>query len=276
MRRGSQLRTTSYLVIAVAMGIVLVTAGQRLHVEAARGVAATVFAPLEGALSSVGDSVRGAWSTLNSIGTLRTDNERLRQEVANLQRQLATARENSLNDAQLKQLLALRDGLQVHAVGAAVIGHDPEGIAQVLTIHAGTRQGVRRGMAVLGLRGLVGRISDVQGSTSKVQLISDPDSPVNIELATTHLGGTMHLAETRIVADLLNTPVDLKVDVGELLLTSGIGGNFPKGLPVASVVRFNYQPYGVTQVAEVAPLDDLRRLEYVMVDTDFMPVVSGP
>lgn len=273
MRRGSQLRATSYAVIAVALAIVLLSFGQALHVERLRGAAAAVFEPVQAALSGIGDGLRGAAGTLNSIGGLNEENARLKRQVAELQRQLNQAQQATLDDAKLKDALGLRDSLHVHSLGAAVIGRDPEGFSQTITIRAGSHGGVRRGMVVLGLHGLVGRVVAVQGNSSQVRLISDRDAPVNVALASTHLGGTLHLSEDRLVADFLQASTDLQIATGEKLETSGIGGNYPKGLPVGAVMSFHYEPAAVAQTAMVAPLDDLAHLEYVQVDLDFLPEV---
>jgi rod shape-determining protein MreC len=271
MRRGSQVRATSYLAVGLAMGGILLGFGGSLHVGALRSVAATTFEPVETVLSSAGDGLRGMFDTVTSIARLRGDNQRLQQQVAELQRQLAQAKQQGMEDAQLRGMLGLRQQLGLHTVSAQVIGRDPEGLAPTMTVRAGRADGVRPGMSVLGLHGLVGRVVAVQIHSSQVQLISDSRAPVNVLLATSHLNGTLHVSGSKLVMDVLDAPVNLSIDGGETVLTSGLGGNYPKGLPVAAVVRYQYQPYGVTQVADVAPLDDLMRLEYVMIDTDFVP-----
>ena len=271
MRRGSQPRATSYLLIAVALAIVLVGVGETLRFSSARDVAAGVFAPFQAAVMSASNSVGGFVAMLTSIGNTADENRRLKQHVADLERQLAGRQQQDLTDQKLKALLGVRDSLQIHTVTAQVIGLDPEALTQTMTIHAGTSQGVRKGMSVLGQRGLVGKVISVQSKTAAVRLISDPQLPVNAEVATTHLGGTIKIKDGQLVDEILGAPTDLKLNQGETLVTSGLGGNYPKGLPVAEVVRFQYRPAEITQVARVAPLDDLMHLEYVLVDTDFVP-----
>ena len=271
MRRGSQPRATSYLLIAVALAIVLIGVGETLRFSSARDVAAGVFAPFQAAVMSASNSVGGFVAMLTSIGNTADENRRLKQHVADLERQLAGRQQQDLTDQKLKALLGVRDSLQIHTVTAQVIGLDPEALTQTMTIHAGTSQGVRKGMSVLGQRGLVGKVISVQSNTAAVRLISDPQLPVNAEVATTHLGGTIKIKDGQLVDEILGAPTDLKLNQGETLVTSGLGGNYPKGLPVAEVVRFQYRPAEITQVARVAPLDDLMHLEYVLVDTDFVP-----
>jgi rod shape-determining protein MreC len=271
MRRGSQIRATSYFVIAVALAIVLLSVGQSLRFEAARSVTATVFAPLQGLVSGVSNGIGGAFTTITSIGSLADENRRLKQQVADLQRELGDRQLAGVTNQQLKATLGLRDSLHIHTVAAEVIGLDPEGLTQTITIHAGSNQGIRKGMSVLAQHGLVGRVISVQSGTASVRLISDPQLPVNVELATSHMGGTIKVSNGQLMEEILGAPTDLKLSRGDLLVTSGLGGNYPKGLPVAAVVKFQYRPAEIAQTADVAPLDDLARLEYVIVDTDFAP-----
>jgi rod shape-determining protein MreC len=271
MRRGSQMRATSYLLIAVALAIVLLGVGESLRFSSARDLAAGVFAPFQAVVAAASNGVGGFFGTLTSIGGTADENRRLKQQVADLQRQLAGRQQQDLTDQKLKALLGVRDSLQIHTVTAQVIGLDPEALTQTMTIHAGTSQGVRKGMSVLGQRGLVGKVISVQSNSAGIRLISDPQLPVNAEVASTHLGGTIKIKDGQLVDEILGAPTDLKLNPGDTLVTSGLGGNYPKGLPVAEVITFQYRPAEITQVARVAPLDDLMHLEYVLVDTDFVP-----
>ena len=112
MRRGSQIRATSYFVIALALAIVLISVGQSLHFEAARSVTATVLAPVQGLVTSVTNGVGGVFSTLTSIGSLADENRQLKQRVADLQRQLGDRQLAGVTDQQLKAMLGLRGGLK--------------------------------------------------------------------------------------------------------------------------------------------------------------------
>jgi rod shape-determining protein MreC len=271
MRRGSQARATSYLVVALVVALLLLVLGQALRFDAVRGAAATVFQPFQVAFASTGFGARDFFATISSIGDTSAENRRLKQQVADLQRQLAASDQLQVTDQQLRDMLSLRNDLKVHTVAAQVIGLDPERMSQAMTIGIGAQKGVRPGMSVLGQRGLVGRVTSVQANSAQVRLISDSTLPVNVELAKTHLGGTLKVREGDLVVEILGAPTDVRLEQGDVLVTSGLGGNFPKGLPVAEISEFKYQPAQVAQVARIAPLDDLTRLEYVMVDTDFVP-----
>ncbi|MFN2464361.1 MAG: rod shape-determining protein MreC [Candidatus Dormibacteria bacterium] len=265
------MRATSVFVVAVALAIVLISVGENLRFGAVRGVAATIVEPVQAVMSGAGNGIHDFFGAFTSLGDTAAENRRLRTRVAELERQLAAQRQLEVTNQQLARSLSLRDSLRLHTVGATVIALDPDRLSQAVTIDVGTKQGVRAGMSVLGQRGLVGRVIQVQGHSAQVRLITDPQLPVNVEMASSHLPGTLRVTSDRMTVQILGAPTDLKLLPGEVLVTSGLGGNFPKGLPVAELVNFRYQPYGVTQVAEVTPLDTLSRLEFVMVVTDFVP-----
>ena len=265
------MRATAYLVVAVALAIVLISVGESLRFGALRGAAATVVEPAQALMTGAGNGVHDFFAALTSFGDAAEENKRLKSHVAELERQLAMQRGLSVTNLQLTKSLGLRDSLHVHTVAATVIALDPDRLSQAITIDSGTRQGVHRGMSVLGQRGLIGKVVSVQANSAQVRLISDGTLPVNVEVASSHLPGTLRVNGDRMAVELLGAPTDVKLQAGEVLVTSGLGGNFPKGLPVAELVSFKYQPYGVTQTAEATPLDSLAHLEYVLVDTDFTP-----
>jgi rod shape-determining protein MreC len=273
MRRGSQLRATSYLIIAVALGLVLLSTARSLHLDGVRDVAGSVFEPVQGFFTGIGNGARDFFGTLTSVGQVAEENRALKRQVAQLQQELTKAKSTELTNQQLQALLDLRTSLKVRTVGATVIARDPEGIAQVIVIRAGEQQGIRKGMAVLGQHGLIGRVVTVRAGTSQVILITDPNNPVNVMLATTHLPGTVMINQGKMTVAFPSAPTDLKIDTGAALVSSGVGGNYPAGLPVAAIAKYQYQAYNQAQIADVAPLDDVSRIEVVEVDLDFAPQV---
>lgn len=126
-------------------------------------------------------------------------------------------------------------------------------------------------MPVVNEQGLVGRISEVNESTSKVLLITDADSTVNAILQSSRLTGVI---TGRPGADPVMgfIPQGSEVSVGEIVLTSGMGGNFPKGIPIGQVVEVRQRDFEVFQEATVRPTVDFGRLEMVMIITNFDPL----
>ncbi|MEZ4636135.1 MAG: rod shape-determining protein MreC [Caldilineaceae bacterium] len=135
----------------------------------------------------------------------------------------------------------------------------------------GRQHGIAVGMPVVNDQGLVGRISEVNESTSKVLLITDADSTVNAILQSSRLTGviTGRPGEDPVMGFI---PQGSEVSVGEIVLTSGMGGNFPKGIPIGQVTEVRQRDFDVFQEATIRPTVDFGRLELVMIITNFDPL----
>jgi rod shape-determining protein MreC len=121
----------------------------------------------------------------------------------------------------------------------------------------------------------VGRISEVNTGTSKVLLITDSNSSVNAILQSSRLNGIVRGGPGgNLLMDYLQQGAALSV--GEVVLTSGLGGNFPKGIPIGQVVQINQRDIDVFQQAVVQPTVDFNSLELVAVVTNFNPLEVEP
>jgi len=139
----------------------------------------------------------------------------------------------------------------------------------------GQRHDVRVGMSVITDQGYVGRISEVTESTSKVLLINDPSSAVNAILQSSRLNGVVRGTPSGdLVMDYI--PQGEEFSVGEAVLTSGLGGRVPRGIPIGQVVEIRQRDIDVFQQAVVHPTVNFPRLELVMVVTNFDPLEDVP
>ena len=135
----------------------------------------------------------------------------------------------------------------------------------------GSTHGIDVGMPVVTDQGLVGRISEVTNTTSKVLLITDVSSSVNALLQSSRLNGVLRgTPGGDLVMDYI--PQGALFSVGEVVLTSGLGGNFPKGIPIGQVTDIIQRDIDVFQQAIVRPTVDFGSLELVMVVTNFNPL----
>jgi len=157
-------------------------------------------------------------------------------------------------------------------VGAEVIGRDPSNLSRYLVINVGTEKGITRGMPVVTERGLVGRVTDVGSNWAKVLLITDPSSSVNALIQRSRATG--------VVEGSMDGSLYLRylpqgpgvVSKGDLVLTSGLGGNFPKRLVIGQVIAVQQRDVDPFQSATVRPTVDFDRLEFVLVITNFQPI----
>jgi rod shape-determining protein MreC len=208
--------------------------------------------------------------------TLRQDNARLLDEVARLQAQVLQY-QRQINETQA--LAALVDFSRANPdsayTAASVIGRDPSPFLHYIIIDRGSADGIRRGMPVVTDQGLVGRVEAVISNAARVQLITDPSSAVNVRLEIAERDATLvGSVSGDLGLDLVAQDVNL--EVGDILLTSGLGGAYPSDLLVGQILTVRKRDSDLFQQASVQPIVDFTSLKIVLVVTDFRPVDISP
>jgi len=237
--------------------------------------------PLVGVQRSISQSYYNIHDFLaapRSLAQLQGQNAQLEAEVAQLEAQVVTLREQT---AQLNVLSALlgfaREQPENQYIAASVVGRDTNPFLRYLILDQGSDSGVQRGMPVVSQNGLVGRISEVTGSASKVQLIIDPQSSVNAEIqgASPPAEGIVS-GEPTGELELTFVPQDATMKAGDLVVTSGLGGGFPPDILIGQVVSVHKQDTELYQTAVIQPRDDFSTLEILLVISNFQPVNIQP
>jgi rod shape-determining protein MreC len=223
-----------------------------------------VMAPFQrGATGAVG-TIAGSWRGAAELFRARTDNAALRDRARRLEQELDRLSEVELENERLRTLLDFRRTLQGDLLTARVVGRDATGLARTLTIDRGENDGVARGAAALAPEGIVGQIFLVSRHAARILLLSDHNSGVDALVQRTRARGIVQgTVEGGCVLKYVKRTED--VQVGDALVTSGLDGIFPKGLPVGRVMAIDKHGQGLFQSAEVAPRVDPDRLEEVLV-----------
>lgn len=263
-------RTVRFLLFALAsLGVlVLHEAGTLAPLEQwAANPLTSVQAWLEARTRGVEELVE----TARDLQTLRRRVEELEKQNAALQIENVRLHEDLADYQALSQLLNFtRENTQLQTLPAEVIGRDSNNFLRSIIINKGATDGLTPGMAVVTERGLVGRITAVSPSSAKVMLLTDPASAVNARLQTSRADG---IVEGQLTPSLRMRfiPQEEIVQPGEVVLTSGLGGNFPTGLVIGQVIRVERRDVDLFQTAEIHPTVDFNRLEIVLVITNFTP-----
>lgn len=210
------------------------------------------------------------------VARLRQRNAELEAEVARLQTEIITLQQQIAETRLLSSLVDFaRVNPEYRYLGAAVISRDPSPFLQYVIINRGSDDGLRRGMPVVTAQGLVGRIAAVTAGAARVQLITDASSTINIRLDPSRAQGIMQGQVTGEVSlDMI--PRQAEVASGELVLTSGLGGNYPPDILIGQVVSVRSRETDLFQRAAVQPVVDFSGLEIVLVITNFRPVEIAP
>ena len=191
------------------------------------------------------------------------ENFALRRQLASLQTRIMDYEEQVLENERLRKLLGFSGRSEEKLLAAEVIGHNEESPFQSIRIARGRSDGVRVGMPVVAADGIVGRVIRTGLAFSDVQLLVDTDFYVDVLLQRTRVRGVLSGAARTHCTLQLHRRVEIRI--GDTLITSGIVGGFPKGLPVGRVIRITYETENVAQAISVEPWVDHRRLEEVMV-----------
>jgi len=209
---------------------------------------------------------RNLWRDYVDLRHLREENKHLQGEVAVLQRRVDQLKEQSLETQRLQRLLAMRESPRAGFLTARVVGKDATNWFKTILLDRGSQEGVRRNQPVLAPDGLVGRVVEVTPTSAKVQLLTDPVSAVGGLVQRTRVTGIVS-GNLGAGARVRYLPLLADVVVGDEVVTSGMGGVFPKGIPVGRITAVERRSGALFQEASLQPLADLGRLEEVMILT---------
>lgn len=226
-----------------------------------------VAAPVQKFFNASIDGVENAWMRYIHLVGLEEDNRNLKHKIAVIQSELILYKEGYLEAQRLKKLLSLQEEQQRSFIAARVIGKEQAALSKTLWINKGSAQGLAPGMPVLVSPGLIGRLTDVSWSSSKVLLLIDENSNVDVLIQRTRVQGIVRGAGSRgCVIRYISKIQDVKE--GDLVVTSGMSNIFPKGLLVGKVSHVDRMDVGLFLQIRVAPFADFATLEEVMVLTD--------
>lgn len=183
---------------------------------------------------SVGGAVKGAFRVLGEIRTARGENARLHDEVSRLQTEVDRYEEKELENARLRRLLEMREGLVPRSIGASVVTTRLSGESRVLVIDRGRDSGVRPDQAVVSWGGAIGRVISSSPGYATVRLLSDPNSGVSGLVQRSRAEG-MVMGRGDGPLEMAYVPKYADVDVGDRVVTSGLDGVFPKGFGIGRV-----------------------------------------
>lgn len=223
-----------------------------------------VAGPVQRALTRIGVSVDDIINSYFNLVNAAEENKQLTKEVARLRVEQAQTEDLRLANIRLRQLLALI-GRETHeTVAAEVVAADISGRFRTVIINKGSIDGIGLHMPVTHIQGLAGRVVLVSPHYSKVLLLVDPNAGVDVLVQRNRTRGMIVGAgDAGLVLNYVQSKFDVRV--GDVLITSGVAGVFPKGLLVGAVATVKTQGRGGFSRITAQPAVDFHRLEEVMV-----------
>ncbi len=246
--------------------LLLLTLQTRGEGATAGRVIALVTTPLQTVLTKVGRSAFGLWTTYLDWKNVRAENHRLRAELEQLRVDSLRVSETEDENTRLRRLLALHDRLPLDTIAGDVIARE-WGWARSLIVNRGRADNVLKMTPAIAPEGLVGRVVEVRSGASIVQLLNDPASTVGATVQRTRTTGIVE-GEPRGTTRFKYMARDgVAIQVGDLVVTSGLGGVFPKGIPIGRVGAIIDRGSALFHYAALTPAVDLGRIEEVLLLT---------
>ncbi|MBI5642471.1 MAG: rod shape-determining protein MreC [Deltaproteobacteria bacterium] len=230
-------------------------------------VLSITVSPMQRLMLGIHGSVKGVWAGYLNLVNVREENEELKSALSSLHEENNRLKEEINLNARLKQVLEYKDQSPYKSKAAAIIGYHMEPWARTVTIDKGKANGIEKDLAVITPEGVVGRITDVSTSTSKVLLHADLRSNIDVVVQRSRIKGVAEgNGADRLVLKYIRQVDD--VQLGDIVITSGLSGVFPKGIMVGEVVKIEKGKDNFFKFIEVKPRVDIRKLEEVLIITE--------
>ena len=235
----------------------------RLHDKVIVGITYPIQTAVHWAIEVVVDS----YESYVYLWNVREINESLSEENRKLLASISSLRETQNENTRLRKLLNFQEMNKLQTVVARVVAKDVSTEFRALRLNRGEAAGIHKGMAVVTHEGIVGRVLRTTRSTSDVVTMLDPLSAVDSVIERSRARGVVE----GLTEDICQLRFVLRTDdiqIGDILVSSGLGGVYPKSVPVGVVSKVKKKLFGISQDVEVRPSVDFNKLEEVLVVTE--------
>ena len=258
------------LIVLCLVSVLLLTfylrEGDAGVIHSLRGMAMTVASPVRmlggvlcNLMNAVGNAVANAGASSETLSELKAENERLTAKVAELSEAQETA-------TRLEKLVGLQSTYDLASTAARIIGSTGDAWTEAVIIDKGSNAGFEVGMPVCSSGGVIGQIIEVSATTSTVRLVSDEQSGISAMVQGSRAQGMLR-GQADGTLRLEYVVADAEVSTGDIIITSGIGGSFPKGLPLGTVASIDRAANAVYYTIVVRAVSTAENNEEVLVIT---------
>jgi len=249
--------------VAIIFAVLMASSISRREFSGPHKLILEILGTAQAGVVVVTNSLGHLWSDYVALWDVREENQLLREEIKKYQVVDSKYREALATNVRLEKLLELKENLAPPTLSAQIQGRDPSLWFKTLTINRGSSDGVGKGMPVVAVEGVVGHVLDSAAHYAKVLQANDPNSAIEVLIQESRVQGILKGtgAGYRLHYVLKNNDVK----VGDQVVTSGLGGVFPKGLPVGTVSSVVSNRRGMFLDIEVTPAVNFERLEHVII-----------
>ncbi len=267
------------IVVIILLVVLVITAGDN-NMTGTESLVGRLLAPVQGGLYSATEAVGNFFSRMFSGSDLEAQNQELEARVAELEARLQDYSELEQENERLRDLTNfVSENDDLTYVGAKVIGKAYGHWFNIFIINAGLKDGLQVDMPVVTGDGLVGRVVDCAPNWSRVLAIVDSSGGVDAVVERTRdygiVSGTVSSGEENTLLTLSNLPLDADLVPGDTVITSGLSGIYPRGIPIGLVSEVSSSSDGMSNKAVITPWVDFEHLEEVLVITTKLVDIEG-
>ena len=219
-------------------------------------------------VSSIQNSIHDSWDQYIAVQKVWEENQQLRQEIQRLKGEQNFLREQLIIAAQFRQLLIYQERAPMTTLPARIIGRNVSNWYRAMIINKGGHDGIHPEMGVITDAGVVGRVVRVNPTTSIVLLLSDPNVAITGMVQNSRDEGIIQGTPQGTIHMKYLPPLS-PVQPGDPVVTSGLTGDFPRGLQIGRIIQVTKADTDLFQLGEIAPIVDFSKLEGVLVITSF-------
>ncbi len=261
-------RKFALLVSAVAVCLLLLTLQTRGYGASAADLVAFVTTPIQAGFAKAHRGAVATWETYLDWKNVRAENRRLREENQRLRIEALRVGETDDENGRLRRLLVLQERLPLATVAGEVIARDWGGWIRTLTVNRGRGDNIARLTAVISPAGLIGRVVDVRPGASIIQVLTDPTSTVGAHVVRTRTPGLVEGEPSGALRFKYMARDGAALQIGDVLVTSGQGGLFPRGIPIGRVRALDDRGSALFHYAVLTPAVDFSKVDEVLLITD--------
>ncbi len=263
------------LIFLLALSLISANLHSRENMSFFESLVVGITSPVQKVVRGIIEGMGNVWRGYFSLVGAQKENEALKRELHELKLKVNRLREADLANQRLRALLNFKKSIATPLLPAELVAFDPSGWFQTILIDKGSNDGVAQDMAVVSAEGLMGRVIGVSSRHAKVLLIVDANSAVDALIQRSRVRGVL-VGLGRDLCLLKYVQRNEDVQVGDRVISSGMGGVFPKGLLLGTVQEVVRGSSGLFQRVEVEPAANFSRLEEVMVVIQPPPEEPSP
>jgi len=257
-------------VVLVAISFSLLLLSTRSFIINFKGVGLSVFSGVRSGIYELSSLFSRTVLSIKELADLRKDHADLLRQLARYEQLERSNTEIIQENSRLREQLDFAQTLRFHYIPAEITGRDPDNLFSALVINKGTHSGVSNNMAVVawqnGTQALVGKVIQAGVFESLVMPVFDQNCQVSSRFSVSRYEGIVEgqgNPETPLVMRFIPKRARDEISVGDIVISSGMGGVFPAGINIGRVSGVSFREYEITMEAELEPVIDFSRLEYV-------------